>query len=75
MNIANYSCPNMTPAATRTEHAVRDWLATQINVLAYWRELLLATGDETGLVELLDDHEAFLRGAAAASEALPVSHQ
>lgn len=50
------------------ELAVRDWLDTQIHVLAYWREMLLASGDESGLVEVLDDHAAFLRGAAARSE-------
>lgn len=57
------------------ELAVRDWLATQIHVLAYWREMLLAAGDESGLVEVLDDHAAFLRGAAARSEGKRMRHQ
>lgn len=56
------------PDRNCAELAVRDWLATQIHVLAYWREMLLASGDESGLVQVLDDHAAFLRGAAAASE-------
>ncbi|MDM7985648.1 MAG: hypothetical protein QUV02_14500 [Maricaulis sp.] len=56
------------PDTNGAELAVRDWLDTQIHVLAYWREMLLASGDESGLVEVLDDHAAFLRGAAARSE-------
>ena len=75
MNIANSFRPNIADAAVHTEQAVRDWLATQINVLAYWREMLLAAGDETGLIALLDDHEAFLRAAAASSEGRAVTHQ
>ena len=50
--------------AARAEQAVRDWLETQSRVTAYWRDLLLSSDADPDLIEALEEHAAFLAGAA-----------
>jgi hypothetical protein len=53
------------PDGGATLLAARDWLETQARVVEYWRDLLVAAGDDDELVEALDEHAAFLNGVAA----------
>ncbi len=43
--------------------SVRDWLMTQQNVIAHWRDRLVAEGADWRMVAILDQHAAFLREA------------
>lgn len=54
--------------AHHAREALRDWLQTQCQVTAYWRDLLVESGESEDLIEILDDHAAFLRAASHTGE-------
>ncbi|MCC5997326.1 MAG: hypothetical protein JJU18_13260 [Oceanicaulis sp.] len=45
--------------------AVQAWLETQLRVIEYWRERLVAEGADWRMAAILDQHAAFLREACA----------
>lgn len=64
--------PLRRPESTRLTRAaagqaapgpLQAWIATQIRVLEFWREDLIAQGGEWRLIALLDQHAAFLKEA------------
>jgi len=42
---------------------VQAWLETQLRVIEYWRERLVAEGADWRMAAILDQHAAFLRDA------------
>ncbi len=51
------------PGGHMASCAVRDWLETQAQILAYWREVLVSANESEGMIQLLDDHARFLQQA------------